>query len=257
MKSITYLFLPLLLLSLLISCSKENKATVQFWLTDAPGDYEKVLVDIQGLEVNPEEINSGWQSVQINTGVYDLLELTNGIEILLGESELPVGKVSQLRLILGGNNTLQIDNQEFELSTPSGQQTGLKIQVHQVLQEGITYKVLLDFDAAMSVVKAGASGKYLLKPVIRSITEAQDGAIRGSVLPVESTPAVYVISGLDTLASSFSDKITGKFLVRGIAPGTYTVSFSPSTGFQSTQVENVIVSLGVVTDLATITIPNN
>ena len=60
------------------------------------------------------------------------------------------------------------------LTTPSAQHSGLKLNVHAELTEGITYKILLDFDAARSIVKTG-SGAYNLKPVIRTITEATSG----------------------------------------------------------------------------------
>ena len=42
------------------------------------------------------------------------------------------------------------------LTTPSAQHSGLKLNVHAELTEGITYKILLDFDAVRSVVKTGS-----------------------------------------------------------------------------------------------------
>ncbi|MDH3710452.1 MAG: carboxypeptidase-like regulatory domain-containing protein, partial [Cyclobacteriaceae bacterium] len=127
----------------------------------------------------------------------------------------------------------------------------LKLQIKSALIAGITYEVLLDFDAARSVVKAGNSGKHNLKPVIRTIVEAQDGAISGIVLPLEATPALFAIQGSDTLASAFTDE-NGAFLLRGLAPGSYRVSISPATGYLGQSLENVNVDLGQITDVGTV-----
>jgi hypothetical protein len=232
-------------------------ARVQLHLTDAPAAYQEVNVDIQGAEVHANDGNqgSGWQSLNINAGVYNLLDLTNGLDVLLGETVLPAGKISQLRLVLGENNTLKVDGQVSPLSTPSGMQSGLKVQIHQDLEAGITYKILLDFEAALSVVPAG-SGKYNLKPVIRATTEAQDGAIKGSVNPAASSPVVYAYLGADTEAttSTQADE-SGNFLIKGLAAGTYRLVLVPVEGFQQTEVSDVNVTIGNVTDVGVVQIP--
>src|SRR6185369_13880870 len=117
----------------LVMCSKENAqtSTLQVRLTDAPGDYEEVNIDIQDVQVNSDaSSNSGWKSLNIKKGVYNLLKLTNGLDTLLGEAQLPQGRVSQIRLILGSNNSLKVLGQAHALNTPSAQQSGLKILVN-------------------------------------------------------------------------------------------------------------------------------
>ena len=161
----------------LFSCSdSEENARLEIRLTDAPGDYEAVYVDIQGVEIHADEGNtsSGWKSLEVQEGRYNLLEFTNGIDTLLATAVLPAGRISQIRLILGDDNAVKIDGQEIGLTTPSAQHSGLKLNVHAELTEGITYKILLDFDAARSIVKTG-SGAYNLKPVIRTVAEATSG----------------------------------------------------------------------------------
>ncbi|MBT1685828.1 DUF4382 domain-containing protein [Dawidia soli] len=238
------------------SCDSDEKknARVQVWLTDAPGDFQEVNIDVEGVEVHvgDGDDDAGWKSLSVRGGVYNLLALTNGLDTLLGEISIPPGEISQIRLKLGSDNTLKVGDKVFDLDVPSGQQSGLKLQVHQTLVEDITYKILLDFDVARSVLLTG-SGQYKLKPVIRTIPEAQDGAIRGVVSPVASTPAVYAIQETDTLATAYTDA-TGHFLLRGLVAGMYTVSFVPNSGFESTQKENVSVEIGQVTDLGTVEI---
>lgn len=234
-----------------ISCSTENTSRVEVRLTDSPGDFEEVNIDIQEVRVNSSEGNSGWISLDVKAGIYNILQLTNGIDTLLGAIELPSGKIAQIRLVLGANNTIKVKGQIYPLSTPSAQQSGLKLKLHADLAEGITYKILLDFDAARSIIVRG-NNKYSLKPVIRAIEEATSGAIKGAVTPVAASPAVYAISGADTLGTAFTNEM-GKFLIRGIPAGTYSVSIVPIDGYSPVLKKDVAVTVGSVKDLGTIT----
>jgi hypothetical protein len=244
-----------LMLSILwLACNNdEQTARLNVRLTDAPGDYEEVNIDIQDVQVNSSQGNTGWVSLNVEKGVYNLLELTNGLDTLLATAELPAGRVSQIRLILGSNNTVKIGGVTRSLTTPSAQQSGLKLNLQADLAEGVTYTITLDFDAARSIVKTG-NGTYILKPVIRALQDATSGSIKGTVTPVESAPAVFAIAGTDTVATAYTDA-AGKFILRGVPAGTYKVSFDPKEGFSKVTKENVNVTVGSVTDLGTVTIP--
>ncbi|MGI9543563.1 MAG: DUF4382 domain-containing protein [Cyclobacteriaceae bacterium] len=234
--------------------SEPGMARLVVKLTDAPADYQEVNVDIQNIEVNVNQNGdeSGWTTLEnTNTGVFNLLELTNGISAVLADVEIPAGYISQIRLQLGDNNTLKMGDQMIDLKTPSAQQSGLKIKLNSTLSANITYEILLDFDAARSVVKAGNSGNFNLKPVIRASAEAQDGAIKGMITPSEASSVVYAIQGADTVTSTFTNDV-GRFLIRGLADGTYTVSISPQDPYQTETRDEVLVNIGNVTDLGTI-----
>src|SRR5690554_7316058 len=107
-------------------------------------DVEEVVIKYNG---NQEDRVLG-----IEGGVYDLLELTAGVNVLLFNDEVPSGDISQIRLILGEENTIVVNGQTLPLSTPSAQQSGLKIKVNQSLEPGIFYDFLLDFDVDKSIV---------------------------------------------------------------------------------------------------------
>jgi hypothetical protein len=255
MKKLLFVGLISIVVLAFFGCDSDPKnARLEVWLTDAPGDYKEVNVEIIGVEVHSEsgEQNSGWKSLNVEGGVYNLLELTNGLDTLLGTIEIPAGQISQIRLKLGNENTIKVGEQMHDLSTPSGQQSGLKLQVHEVLTEGITYKILLDFDVARSIVNKG-NETYSLKPVIRTITEAQDGAIKGVVIPIESTPAVYAITGTDTVTTTYTNE-AGQFLLRGLDAGSYKIVFLPNSSYDTLTVDNVNVTIGNVTDMGEVTI---
>jgi hypothetical protein len=253
MKNLLFVLLSLAAFTL-ASCNKEEGTTsMVVRLTDSPGDYEKVNIDLLSVQIhtNTGDQDDGWQTMDSNPGIYDLLTLTNGVESVIADDTYPTGRISQLRLILGDNNSVVVDGIEYPLKVPSGSESGLKVQIHADLVEGIDYSVLIDFDAAKSVVETGASDKYILKPVIKAITEALDGAVKGTVLPAELGVAVYAISGTDTLSTSYAIENNSDFFLGGLADGSYTISFDPGdlSGYQGIVMENVSVTLGEVNDL--------
>ncbi len=228
MKSVVLTTLAILTAFIFTSCDKSNdndnktgKATVQLMLTDAPALFDAVNVDIQEVQLHNE--TDGWVTVPLdNPGVYNLLEFSNGLDVLLGTVEMPDGILSQVRLVLGSENSIVVDGITFPLTIPSGSTSGLKLNVHQELQGGYTYRFWLDFDAAQSVHKTG-NGKYMLKPVIRMYSEPSSGAIEGYVFPVEALPVVSVSNSLDTLMA-IPDSL-GYYKISGLAAGNYLVEF--------------------------------
>ncbi|MGK7392804.1 MAG: DUF4382 domain-containing protein [Candidatus Cyclobacteriaceae bacterium M2_1C_046] len=251
MKKLLGLFFASIVL--LTACNDEETGVKQFniRLTDAPGDYDAVYIDLQGVQVHAEteDGDESWIDLNTNTGIYNLLDLTNGVDTLIVNDQAVVGEVSQIRLILGENNSVVIDGVEHDLKTPSAQQSGLKLNVHESLLDGITYNILLDFNAAQSVVKAGASGMYILKPVIRTIVEAENGAIEGVVLPTEITPAVMAIQNGDTLTTYANED--GYYKIIAVPGGTWDVVFQED-GYQTETVEDIEVIIGQITRLDTV-----
>ncbi|WP_430809436.1 MULTISPECIES: DUF4382 domain-containing protein [unclassified Carboxylicivirga] len=240
------------------ACSDSNDEQARFSirLTDAPGDYQEVLIDVQEVQINvsSEDSEGGWQTLEsTQSGVYNLLDFTNGMDTLLVDEYLPAGKISQMRLVLGDNNQVKIDDVYYDLATPSAQQSGLKFNIHADLSAGITYKLWIDFDAGRSIVKKG-NGGYSLKPVIRTYTEATSGAIKGVVLPVEAKPYVMAISAESDTIGTYADVESGFYLLSGLEAGTYKVKFEPSAEYAEKEIEGVAVQNGLVTEVEAVTL---
>ncbi len=254
MKKISIITMCALLLCT-YSCKKDpsttNEGTSRYniRMTDGPGDYESIVVNVKEIEIKI----SGKADVIIPVNkLIDIISLSNGKDTLLASRDLPSGKVSEVRLILAdNNNTIKVNGQVYNLETPSAQQSGLKLKIQQELIAGIEYTLKLDFDAAKSIVTTG-SGKYILKPVIRVITEAVSGAIKGITLPVNSRPAIMAIISGDTIGTTYADSTSGKFLIQGLAAGTYDIHFDAIAGFKDTIIRNQIVNTGQVKDMGTI-----
>lgn len=144
---------------------------VKINLTDAPGDYLQVNIDLKQVRIHiadDSSSNDGWIDLPTNTGIYNLLDLQNGIDTTIVDSTVvPSGKVSQVRFVLGPDcSVMTKDSVLHDLKVPSGEQSGLKINVHRDIPGGKTLNILLDFDADKSIHKKG-NGDYSMKPVIR------------------------------------------------------------------------------------------
>ena len=214
-------------------------------LTDAPGPYDEVNVDIQGVEVIGEDGKT--VALNVKKGIFNLLEFSNGVDTLLATDSLEISSVKQIRLILGANNTVVLDGVSYPLSTPSAEQSGLKLKVNQTLQEGILYTVLLDFDANKSVVKLG-NGEYQLKPVIRTIEKAISGSIKGKITPIGK---MAVVEATSATAISYTSNVNenGDFLVMGLSPGTYTITITPALPSLPVTKTDIVVTAGITTDI--------
>ncbi|TCJ17553.1 DUF4382 domain-containing protein [Flaviaesturariibacter flavus] len=218
----------------LIACSKSEKSAsagtgagrLEVYLTDAPASLDSVFIDVQDVRVNySTDSTNGWQSLgNVRAGAYNLLALTAGHDTLLGAADLASGRIEQIRLVLGPNNYVVADGQRYSLETPSAQQSGLKLNIHQDVNEGITYRLVMDFDAGRSIHQTG-NGRYMLKPVIRTTLQAVGGSLRGYVLPSAVRTAVYAVRGTDT-AGTFTNN--GSWSISGLSAGTYNLAFVPT-----------------------------
>ena len=260
MKSIRIL-IPMLLAAIAFfavsSCNKERaNSRLSIYLTDAPGAYDAVNIDVVGVQIKPssDQGDNGWQDLQVNAGTFNMLDYTNGMDTLLSSVVLPEGRISQLRLILGDNNTLTLNGSTYDLplTTPSAQTSGLKFNIHADLIGGVEYKLWIDFDVARSVVETG-NGTYILKPVIRCFTEALSGGIKGNVQPAAAQATVYAISGTDSL-SAIPDAVTGDYFIPGVPAGTWNVVGDGNNGYLDQTINSVPVTLGQITVVDTITL---
>ncbi len=249
MKKALYLLFGALAIFGIYSCGKtaNPNARIQVSLTDDPADYDAVYIDVQDIKINltGDDVH-GWESLpNVHKGIYNLLDLVNDKDTILAEAEIPSGRIHQIRLVLGNNNTLILNGETIPLETPSAQQSGLKLNIQHDVTGGILYKILLDFDAANSINETG-NHKYILKPVIRAVLEAVGGSIKGSVQPSSFTSAVLAIQGTDTVGTYTGTD--GGFLFKGLAAGSYNLYYLPSDPtYKKDSTMGVIVETGKVT----------
>ncbi len=216
-----------------------GEGSLRVALTDAPScGYDHVWVTIEKVRVHQSstaaDTEGGWSEVVVSPAKrVDLLELTNGVLEELGTTPLAAGQYSQIRLVLASNtgtgttsvaNAVQPTGGEVvPLSTPSAQQSGLKLQAHFEVAAGQMADLVLDFDACKSVVKAGNTGKYNLKPVV-SVVPRVGAGLQGFVSTTLNLASTTVAAQQDgvTIRSTAPDA-TGKFSIPFLSAGTYSL----------------------------------
>ncbi len=263
MKTIFSYFLLSGLALFAMSCSSDDEtpsggsAKVNLYLVDAPASYDEVWIEVLAVRVKVDEDgiddddmdddDSSWEEI-----VYDesqpinLLDLTGGKSELLGSEDFPEGEIDQIRLILGDNNYVVKNGERFDMKTPSAQQSGLKIKVNEYIEGGVTYNLVIDFDAAKSIVEAGNSGQIILKPVLRAYIDEVSAGVMGQVLPLEAQPVQVTAAKGDDTMNSFVDA-EGNYKISGLEDGIYSLTFTPNELYAPVILDDVVVEEGNIT----------
>ena len=152
------------------------------------------------------------------------------------------------------NYVITQSDEAIELKVPSGFQTGIKLVHTFDVVAGLTVGLVLDFDAGRSVVKAGNSGNWLLKPTIKIIDTVDNATLTGSITDESANvlPGVMVSAQIyNDSAATETEKVTtvvstitdenGDYLLY-LPAGTYNI---------------VVVADGFATASKQITVENN
>ena len=263
------------------SAGSGGTGTLKVSLTDAPAcGYDNVWVTVTKVRVHRSDAagdsDSGWSEVAVDPGSrgrrIDLLELQNGVLAELGQMALPAGQYSQVRLVLADNKDVPDANQvvlsstteRVLLDTPSAQQSGLKLKHGFDVEAGTEVDLVLDFDACRSIVKAGNSGKYNLKPVI-TVIPVLTGSIVGAVDPEAARAKASVslqrfdpTSGVVSVVRATTVRADGSWMLSPVpvsppnGPGYNLVIGSP--GYGNVVYTNVPVATGATTDIPGVTL---
>jgi hypothetical protein len=245
-----------------VGCSKDDDnnnpgpgnttGQVHVRLTDAPADYDSVVLDIREIAVHATGSDSAsWRTFSPTDSVINVLNFINGLYADLGTFTVPAGNYDQLRLLLGPNSYVVVDGETHALTIPSGMQSGVKILGAFTVPANGTAELGLDFEAARSIHETGA-GDWIMNPVIRLVNVTSAGSITGTVAPGDSTALVYAISGADTVASTYSGTPSGDFALMLLPPGTYSVAILADVSLRDSTITGVSVTAGQATNLGTI-----
>lgn len=241
--------------------------TLRLSLTDAPAcGFETAFVTVEKVRVHKSstagDSDGEWQEIVLASPQrIDLLSLTNGALHQLGEKRLPAGTYTQLRLVLAPNTpsdpmanaVTPVGGVETALTTPSGQQSGLKLNVNLEVPADRVADFAIDFDGCKSFVRAGNSGKILLKPVLAVIPILADAGQR-----IEGyLDASLVVPGTTVSAQTGGSPVRatppgadGKFSLYPVPPGTYDLVIT-AAGRVNAVVTGVPVVTTAITTLGT------
>ena len=241
------MFCVALVIVLIAGCSDnatdptQGTGTLKMYLVDSPSSYDSVIIFVSRVEVHRSgsDDNSGWFVINNTLRSFDLLQLRNGANVVLGDSVLASGNYSQIRLILTNGNYVIDNGVKHDLTIPSGSQTGIKLNNAFTIEPNTLYELLLDFNVDKSIHITG-NGQYMLKPVIRCIPMIISGSISGQVLPLDAQAIVFTTIGLDTV-TTYPDAL-GFFKLMALPQATYNLEITPlNLAFKDTVITGVIV----------------
>ena len=241
-----------------------NNNGLKIKITDSPGDYQSLQIEIVKLEVFIETI--GWKVLSENPQVFNVLALTNGTERLLWQRRnVSNGIYSKVRLTFGSRNHIVVRQENmipgtdinesimYPLAFVGGNE--LTVDINTVITYSSDETILLDFDVATSVWKDREG--FMLKPSITLIRNLTTG-IKGDLDGVASAE-IIVSNGFQTQSTHTNNR--GEFLIRGLNPGEYSVHIIPSavneSGFprptrEATDLDGVMVLKSRIANLGNI-----
>lgn len=251
-----------------------SSGLASFSLIDAPAcsTVSDVYVTVTGVQLVGEQ---GTYTMTLPTPQpVDLVTLTNTHSLNLGQISAPAGTYQRVNLLLAptGNsapyaNYVVVSGTNYPLTIPSGAQSGFKINGEFNLTANGQANLTVDFNACRSVVVAGSSGQYILKPVLNLFDDGATGGVSGVVQTAPSTPtpgAVVMVENPTTgqVIRSTVTAADGSFSLPFLPAGTaYEVVISspagtttPMPNLQSSVVTGVPVQAGTTTSLGSITV---
>ena len=278
----TVFILSVVLVTGFMSCKKEISSTntapfgkqrVLVYMNDDPvPSLLKVLVDIRYIEVkvdtgtiqhnddyynddhdgdndNKDHDNFGkWDTLSITPRVYDLLKLKNGVDTLIANSYVNIGKITKVRITLGANNIVWTDSTHSYPLPQCENNLNVYVKVRgnaiDTLSNG-QVRIRIDFDVAKSV--DFENGIYCFNPELKSYSDNTSGKIEGIVKPRDAHTMIKVWNITDTAYAIPEED--GGFKIRGLKPAVYSVLYKTTTTYKDTTINNIQVIAGQITTM--------
>src|SRR6056297_1680423 len=281
-KVLISLFVILSGIFLIVGCSNTTgtgeTGSLSISLTDGPlnmDNVESVMVKFKEIRFNYAGDNLPFVTFKEygeNQGIFNLMELQDGLTTEMGTKQLNSGVYSHTRIILDPDYNLHIviNGEQKDLQLTSSNEGGYFPTGHIELagsfhiEAGIETKLILDFDVRKSVVDK--SGSYKLHPAMRLIEEDVTGALD---IHLDNIPEsvdhiigyLYSESSFDEeteKGNDFANSITSDNPDEGnllefdyIEEGSYTlviVTYDSNDAILNVYTKNVEITNGITTD---------
>jgi len=144
------------------SCSTEDMdgsadyTSISVKLSSTSELYHSVYLDVQDVQIlvgGTTEETSRWESLgAINQGVYDFTDMNNNDELILVENlVIPIDHVHSVKLVLGDDNAMTMNNILYAIDTPTEAHKQSVNTVDRLLKPNMSYEFTLQFELDNSI----------------------------------------------------------------------------------------------------------
>ncbi|MFQ6616342.1 MAG: DUF4382 domain-containing protein [Fidelibacterota bacterium] len=242
------LFVGLILI--LAGCALEEETgfgriKLQVFDSPPPSGVEHIYLTITDVHVSTGD--DEWIPLAQPETRFDFLDLVNGATAVLVDDAIEPGTYAQLRLIVSDSNEIVIDGQSYPLRVPSGEQTGVKLNLDFTVEEDELVEILIDFDASQSIT--WTPGNYQLRPSFKALKKVVSGTVSGTVTDTAGAAIVNALVEATGTSESFatvSDSLGSYTLI--VVEGIYDVEGS-AQGYVSSDTVYSGISVEAESDL--------
>lgn len=144
--------------------------TVRLTNTFPSGTLPIANVEVVGVVVHYADPRIGYATIPVKGSIFDLYGPSVRAGIIIAEKPMmEAGRIDQIRLILGVNNTIiygdQTGKHMLPLIIPGGENL-VNLAIDARIENATNLTITLDFNATASINFEG-NGTYLLNPVVR------------------------------------------------------------------------------------------
>jgi hypothetical protein len=244
------------------SGSSGGVGTMSVHMSDAPNGMKHVWVTFARVEASGPE---GWKTLSSTETTVDLTTLVVS-DMQLASAQLPAGHYNQVRLLVTKVECEDESGTHYQVTVPSGYQTGIKLNVNADVPPNAVTELLLDFNVDRSVhATPPGSTNYSLKPVIPAVVKVLSGTLTGAVTLDGTTPAVgakvevYPAATTEFVEANMTNSSVtqdpgGTFKVWALMPGTYLLKVTSADGTLTKTFTGVQVTAGQDTALGTLSL---
>lgn len=256
-KLLLFIILPVIV----VSCKDFDdspKALVNILLIDAPAQWDSVIVEIQGVELEfvpngrEGEIQRIFLPYEPADKLIDISQLVGGTSLPVARNEMQLGLITGVTLRLGPENALFLNENRYGLELPGGK-TDYFLPISVDLEQGFSYDLILDFDLEKSIQVITPNPLSLdFNPTISAYSGIGRGDLTGATSPSDLRPVIFAIKEGDSVSTHTNS--SGNFLFR-LEPGTYDVFIDPKNSrYNSDTINGVVIESGKVSPLDRITL---
>jgi hypothetical protein len=215
------LMLVALLAFVAMGCNK-NKSDLSVKMTDSPGNYARMQVEIENVEVYTE--SEGWVALESETQSVNVVELNNGATAeLANSSDIEAGTYTKARVNFGTDCYVETYDQSGNTHRKELKFDGdgvIEVEMNKEIIASSSNEVILDFDVQESVEEQPGD-TFKFEPQMKVLLNFDTG-VQGQIDAKNNFLGFIKMDGDDEDYSGYTDA-NGNFQIRGMAAGTYDI----------------------------------